>query len=241
MKKLVRVLGHRRTLVFLDFEGTQQSHEMIAFAAIKAELRDDLSIKKTYKGIHHLVRPKKEVGRYVTKLTNITEIDVVDKGLPFAKALLRLRNYVGKNFQKSVFVVFGNHDVRILNQSLHYSPDGDTDIVKTITKNALDFSTFLSEFVKDDKGNPLSLINNLAVFKESFVGNHHHPLDDTKNLVLLYRLVLAKKDIILEEYLKVLMHLRHVPEPVKVIIQQLLKDEPVTKTSFMATIKEYIG
>jgi inhibitor of KinA sporulation pathway (predicted exonuclease) len=241
MKKLARVLAHRRTLVFLDFEGTQQSHEMIAFAAIKTELNEDFTIKKSYKGIHHLVRPKKEVGLYVTKLTKITEIDVVDKGISFAKAMLKLRNYVGKSFNKSAFIIFGNHDVRILNQSFHHSPDADETIVKTITKNAIDFSMFLSEFIKDDKGNPLSLINNLAVFNVPFKGDHHHPLDDTKNLLNLYRQVISHKEIIIESYIKSMSHLRHVPEPVKIIIEKILKDEPVTKETFILTIKEYIG
>lgn len=241
MKKLARLIAHRRTLVFLDFEGTQQSHEMIAFAAIKVEIRDDLTVKKSYKGIHHLVRPKKEVGRYVTKLTNISETDVVDKGISFAKAILKLRNYVGKHFTKSLFIVFGNHDVRILNQSLHYSPDADEDIIKTITKNILDFSQFISEFVKDDKGNPLSLINNLAFFQANFNGQHHHPLDDTKNLVTLYQLVLSKKELLLASYLKVLANLRHVPEPIRLLIQQLMQDQTVDKASFLKTIQEYIG
>lgn len=241
MKKLARIIAHRRTLVFLDFEGTQQSHEMIAIAAVKVEIRDDLTIKKSYKGMHHLVRPKKEVGRYVTKLTNITEVDVVDKGISFAKAMEKLRHYVGKNFEKSLFIVFGNHDIRILNQSFHYSPDANEATIKTVTKNSLDFSQFLSEFIKDDKGNPLSLINNLAVFQEPFRGQHHQPLDDTKNLVLLYQLVLSKKEILLDAYVKVLSQLRHVPEPIKVMIQQLLNDQVLTKADFLLAIKDYLG
>ena len=50
MKKLARLIGHHRTLVFLDLEGTQQSHELIALAAIKADLNEDLTIKKLTKG-----------------------------------------------------------------------------------------------------------------------------------------------------------------------------------------------
>ena len=241
MKKLARLIGHHRTLVFLDLEGTQQSHELIALAAIKADLNEDLTIKKTYKGITHLVRPKKEVGRYVTKLTNITEVDVVDKGISYAKSMMTLRNYVGKNFKKASFVVFGNHDARILHQSFHHSPDADETIVKTVTQHLIDYSSFIGEFIKDQNGNPLSLINNLLVFKENFQGEHHQPLDDAKNLMLLYRRVLEQQPIILEEYLKVFKQLRHVPEPVKQLLQKILNDQPVDKPMLIGLVKEYLG
>jgi inhibitor of KinA sporulation pathway (predicted exonuclease) len=241
MKKLARLLAHRRTLVFLDFEGTQQSHEMIAIAAIKAEIKDDFTIKKTYKGMHHLVRPKHEVGRYVSQLTKITEVDVVDKGISFAKAMEKLRQYVGRSFQKTAFVIFGNHDLRILNQSLNHSPDATEDIVKTITKNSLDYSLFLSEFVKDLQGNPLSLVNNLLMFNTPFDGVNHHPLDDAKNLMKLYRLVLENKPILIQQYVQVLTRMRHVPEPVKMVIQHLLNHHTIDETLFMKWIKEYIG
>jgi len=241
MKKLAKLLAHRRTVVFLDLEGTQQSHELIAIAAIKADLNEDLTIKKSYKGMFHLVRPKKEVGRFVTQLTNITEVDVVDKGISYAKAMLALRNYVGKNFKKTVFFVFGNHDSRIFHQSFHYSPDADETIVKNVTHNLIDFSSFLGEFIKDQNGNPLSLINNLLVFKEPFQGVHHQPLDDAKNLMNLYRKVLERKDILLEEYIKVFQLLRHIPEPLKHMIQLIMKDQTVNKDQFISHLKEYIG
>ncbi len=241
MKKLARLIGHRRTLVFLDLEGTQQSHELIAIAAIKAEINDDLTIKKTYKGIHHIVRPKKEVGKFVTQLTKITEVDVVDKGISFAKAMMLLRNYLGKNFKKAAFIVFGNHDARILHQSFHHSPDALETTVKTVTGNLIDYSMFLSEFIKDQNGNPLSLINNLLVFKEQFQGEHHQPLDDAKNLMLLYRRVLENKETIMSEYLKVFKQFRHLPEPVKIIIQQLLDDKVVEKKDLLQVVKDYLG
>lgn len=241
MKKLARLLANRKTVVFMDLEGTQQSHELIAFAAIKADLNHDLTIKKTYKGIFHYVRPKKEVGKYVTQLTKITEIDVVDKGISYAKAIQKLRTYVGHKFNQCAFIVFGNHDARILHQSFHYSPDADEASVKTITRQLIDYSLFLGEFIKDANGNPLSLINNLLVFNQPFVGDHHQPLDDAKNLMILYRKVLENKDIVLTSYLKVLLQLRHLPEPVKQVIQTLLKNETMDQPKFIQHVKDYLG
>jgi hypothetical protein len=100
---------------------------------------------------------------------------------------------------------------------------------------------FLSEFIKDQNGNPLSLINNLLVFKEQFQGEHHQPLDDAKNLMLLYRRVLENKETIMSEYLKIFKQFRHLPEPVKIIIQQLLEDKIVEKKDLMQAVKDYLG
>jgi hypothetical protein len=79
------------------------------------------------------------------------------------------------------------------------------------------------------------------VFKENFQGEHHQPLDDAKNLMLLYRRVLEQQPIILEEYLKVFKQLRHVPEPVKQLLQKILNDQPVDKTMLIGLVKEYLG
>jgi inhibitor of KinA sporulation pathway (predicted exonuclease) len=175
------------------------------------------------------------------KVFKINGVDVVDKGISFAKAMMVLRNYLGKNFKKAAFIVFGNHDARILHQSFHHSPDALETTVKTVTGNLIDYSMFLSEFIKDQNGNPLSLINNLLVFKEPFQGEHHQPLDDAKNLMLLYRRVLENKETIMSEYLKIFKQFRHLPEPVKIIIQQLLDDKTVEKKDLMQAVKDYLG
>jgi hypothetical protein len=59
--------------------------------------------------------------------------------------------------------------------------------------------------------------------------------------MLLYRKVLERKDIILEEYIKVFQLLRHVPEPVKQMIQLILKEQPINKDVFISQIKDYLG
>ena len=59
--------------------------------------------------------------------------------------------------------------------------------------------------------------------------------------MLLYRRVLEQQPIILEEYLKVFKQLRHVPEPVKQLLQKILNDQPVDKTMLIGLVKEYLG
>lgn len=46
MKALNKHLNNVKTLCFLDLEGTQFSHEMIAIGAVKVSIRKDGSVKR---------------------------------------------------------------------------------------------------------------------------------------------------------------------------------------------------
>ena len=46
MQALEKILKGRKSLCFIDLEGTQFSHEMIAIGAVKVDVRRDGSIKK---------------------------------------------------------------------------------------------------------------------------------------------------------------------------------------------------
>jgi inhibitor of KinA sporulation pathway (predicted exonuclease) len=240
IKKLSQHIHHFRHLVFLDFEGTQHSHEMIAFGAVKADISDDYTIKKTYKGIHRYVLSKEPIGTYVTKLTNITPALLEEKGITYKQALVSLKNYVGNKLHETIFIVFGNHDLRILNQSLVHSKDADEAFVKIITKNSFDYSRFIAEFLKDEKGNPLSLMNNLLAFQHTFKGTQHHPLDDAKNLLTLYKLAIEKPDIVFDRYSLVLKQNHHLPPPIRVVLQKIMNHEAVNHQTFITAIKDYL-
>jgi inhibitor of KinA sporulation pathway (predicted exonuclease) len=240
IKKLSQHIHHFRHLVFLDFEGTQHSHEMIAFGAVKVDIADDFTVKKTYKGIHRYVLSKEPIGSYVTKLTQITPSMLEEHGVSYKQALVSLKNYVGNKLNQTVFIVFGNHDLRILNQSLVYSKDADEGFVKIITKHSFDFSRFIAEFLKDEKGNPLSLVNNLIAFNHTFKGTQHHPLDDAKNLLALYKLALERPDIIFDRYSLVLKQNHHLPTPIRVVLQKIINNEIVNQQTFMTAIKDYL-
>jgi inhibitor of KinA sporulation pathway (predicted exonuclease) len=240
IKKLSQHIHHFRHLVFLDFEGTQHSHEMIAFGAVKVDLEDSYKVKKTYKGIHRYVLAKEPIGSYVTKLTSITQSTLNDKGISYKQAIQSLKNYVGNKLHETIFVIFGNHDLRILNQSLVYSPDADESFIKLVTKHAFDYSRFIAEFIKDEKGNPLSLINNLLAFNHTFKGTLHSPLDDAKNLLSLYKLVLEHPEIIFDRYSQVLKQNHHLPVPIKTLLTKILNNESVDNQTFIHAIKDYL-
>ena len=133
---------------------------------------------------------------------------------------------------------FGNHDMVIFHRSLEENEDASEVIVKYINKNNIDFSAFLSPYVQDLNGNPLSLANYLKVFGVQFEGRAHDALADAYNLMDLYKAVLEKPNVLIEEYAKTLTHYHHAPLPVAKIIKKLTEGESVTPEDWDIAIAE---
>lgn len=237
MKALEKILKGRKSLCFIDLEGTQFSHEMIAIGAVKVDIRKDGSIKKIHRGYCTLVRPKSRIGKVVTDLTGITEKDVKEKGVPFRVAIQNLKKYMGLYFSKCLFVAFGNHDFRIMAQSLAHNLDVNKDDIETIIKHQFDLAEFMSTYVKDENNNNLSLANFLKVFNVNFKGKQHNALDDTLNLVYLYDAFLKNQEIVVNEYRKTLGMYRHLPEPIHLAIDKLSKKENVSAEEFESYVR----
>lgn len=238
MKKLERLLKNHKHLVFLDFEGTQYSHEMIAIGAVACSLDRHGKIAKMKKPFKIYVKAKNKIGKYVVELTGITEERLQNEGVAFGVAMEELKKYVGLSFKKASFITFGNHDLRILNQSIAYSLTFPKEICSTIQKNYLDYSAFLSEYIKDDKGNPLSLVHYCEYFGVKEAGVAHDPEIDAINLANLYNAFLENKDLVLEGYKKVLSKSHHFPEPVVYAINKLAAGEDVSAAEFEQRLKD---
>lgn len=240
MKKLDRLLKNHKYVAFLDFEGTQFTSEMIAIGAVVCSLDKNGQIKKMKKPFKIYVKAKNKIGKYVIQLTGITEEKLANEGVPFSKAMTELKKYIGLNFKKCSFITFGNNDMRILNQSISYSLDYPKEICSQIQKNYVDYSVFISEFIKDDKGNPMSLVHYCEYFNVPEAGTAHDPEIDAINLANLYNAFLTKKDLVLDGYKKTVSKAKHLPDPVKVIVQKLANGEDVKSEEFEEQLKEYI-
>jgi DNA polymerase III epsilon subunit-like protein len=238
MKELEKHIQHRRSLCFLDLEGTQFSHEMIALGAVKVDLRRDMTIKKYHQGYYSLVKAKNKIGKVVTDLTGITEDMVKKDGKSFRVVVKELKEYLGKDFSKTLFVTFGSHDLRILSQSLAYNLDASKDDVYIMIKHAFDLSDFISTFVKDDNNNTYSLSNMLKVFGVDFKGTQHDAYADALNLAYLYEAMLEHRDVMKNEYLKVLNKYKHLPEPIHQIVVKLTSGESVTPEDFAKLVED---
>ena len=232
MKALDKHLNYVKTLCFLDLEGTQFSHEMIALGAVKVSIRKDGTIRKIHRGIYTLVKAKNKVGSVVTDLTGITDAQLKKDGISFRQTIDMLKKYMGRDYSKCKYVTFGSHDIRIISQSQAYNLDVKKEDVQILIKHNFDLSEFLSTYVKDENNNNYSLANFLKVFHLEFKGTQHNALMDAVNLAYLYDAFLKNKDIVKEEYIKVLAKMRHLPDPVHDVLQQLVEKKNVSYDDF---------
>lgn len=241
MQKVDKVLKGHHYICFLDFEGTQFSHEMIALGAVLATLDRKGNIKRLKQSLKLYVRPKNKVGGYVTNLTGITDEKVKKDGVGFYKAMSELRNYCGSAFKKCSFMTFGNHDMRILNQSVSYNLDVPKEVVDQIRKNYIDFTTIIGEFIRDDNGNPYSLVNYCKLFNVKEEGEAHQPDVDAINLAHLYHAFINNSELVLKEYLKVLAMQHHLPLPIKKATEALAAGNDFSAEEFLEIAKECIS
>ena len=228
MRDLRNIIGKRRTLVFIDLEGTQFSHEMIALGGIKVDLNKNGDIKKIHKGFYRLVLPKNKVGKVVVELTGLTDEMLKKDGIRFRAAIQEFKKYVGKDFNNTLYIAYGNHDARILAQSLIYNLDAPSEDVKIMIKHFFDFSDYIARYVRDDNYNTYSLSNMLKLFGVDFEGEKHNALADTLNLVKLFDVVQKRKDIIQTEYVKTISKAHGLNGPLSALVKRILVDKKTT-------------
>ena len=97
MRQINKIVKSYKHLVFLDFEGTQYSHEIIAIGATVASIKSNGHIKKYYASFKRYVKPKNPIGNFVTKLTGITEDKIKSDGIRFSVMLEDFKNILVVN------------------------------------------------------------------------------------------------------------------------------------------------
>lgn len=100
MKSLVKAINKRKHILFIDLEGTQFSHEMIALGAVKVDLDYKFRVKKIYKGIKFYVKSVGPIGHFVQDLTGITPELLSSDGLPLKLLLSKSKNIVACHLRK---------------------------------------------------------------------------------------------------------------------------------------------
>jgi len=236
MKEMNSLLNDFKDIVFIDFEGSEFSQEIIAIGAIRCELDSKGMIKKEYKPFSAYIKIKDKVGQFIEKLTGINDELLNKKGIPFSLALDKLENYVSINSTK--FIHYGSFDMHMLHNSLKTSAIAYNEFAARIMKNSIDYERFLKRFVRSNKNSTLSLVDALKVFECNVISEIHNPVNDSINLMSLYNAVLTKKNILKREYIKTLKMVTSTPSPYKKIINLLEKNKSVTYDDYIRFIEE---
>ncbi len=236
MKEINRILNSFKSIVFIDFEGSQYGQEIIAIGAIKVDLDNKNLIKKTYNPFKCYIKIDEDVGDFITNLTGISNELLNKKGLSFNLAIKKLESYVGKDSVK--FFHYGNFDVHLLHNSRNKNKLNENEFIARILNNSIDFSKVLSHYVKSEKNTPLSLVDALRIFQTNIDQNLHDPETDAINLMHLYQSFLKKHTILKNEYIKVLKNSPSLANPFKKIIKKLESEQKVTYKDFISYIEE---
>jgi len=242
MKALNKHLNNVKTLCFLDLEGTQFSHEIIAIGAVKVNVNSNGKVNRIShpKKFKCYVKCLGQIGRFVQNMCNIDETLLKEQGLTLEEAFNKFKAFVKVPLESCSYIVFGSNDTKMILDSINYSKPSNENIGFTIVKNHIDYLQFISQYIKDEKGNNYSLVNYLKVFGIEPYGVSHDPLNDAYDLMNLYKAVDKKKDIVLKEYLKVLQKQKVFPAPVKKIIASLIAGEDVKSSRFIDECKAFL-
>ncbi len=241
MKALAKKLRDSKSLVFIDLEGTQISHEAIEIGAWKVYLKDDLTVKKIFRPFRTFVKPKNKVGPVVTEMTGITDELLEEEGVSFRLAQQGFRKYVGGDWYRSLFVAYGSQDIVMLKNSVEHNPDAFVEDVRFMSHHYFDFADFLSSFVKDDKGNVLSLTHACEMLNAPMSGKSHNALSDARNLISLYSAFLEQKNLIEERYLMILSKGGVASPSLKRAASALASGKDVSAQDFREWIREELS
>lgn len=224
--------------MFLDFEATETSQEIISIGAIKAELDNKKHIKSYDDGFQCYIKTSTIITPIIENITGITNKLLDEKGIPFPLAISKLENYIGQNLNQTHFMTFGNYDMRLLHvNSVKYNLKENNLILHIFRKNT-DFSQVIHQFMRNENNQTLSLVNSLKIFNLRPAKPLHNSLSDAKSLMFLYEAFLSNKKIIRNEYLKVIKNAPHLPNPVRKLINKVVEDEQATLDDLFQYIDE---
>jgi hypothetical protein len=240
MELITKALKKKRNLCFLDFEGTQFSHEIIAIGAVKASCDEKGNILGDIQEYKRYVKPVGAIGKIVTNLTSIDLNLLKEQGITIEEMFDEFKAFIGDDFNNYAFITFGSNDDKMILSSINIMEPSNKEIGYSVCKNTVDFLPLISQFVKDKNGNNYSLTNYLALFNKEPHGKSHDPLNDAYDLMNLYKALNEAKDIVLKEYKHVLKISSSLPKPVRAILNKLLAGENVTPEDFDNEVKDYL-
>lgn len=235
MKQIDKLINGYKNIVFLDFEGSQYSQEIIAIGAVKCTLDAKNNIKEVSKGFKVYCKINSQVGKIVTELTGITNELLSNEGLSFEDAIKKFEKYVGKEDTK--FIQYGNFDMHLLHNSQVLNNLEDNEFIQRIFRNNIDLGGLIAQYIRKDKGHMISLIDACKIFNLNVEGEEHDPLSDAINLKNVYEAFLKEKGILRKEYLNHIANSNY-PNPIRKVLKKLMSDQKVTLKDLETYIDE---
>lgn len=243
MELLKKYIGENtENILFLDIEGTQIKHEVIAIGAVLTAVDENLCPVGETTTFKCFVKPNSKVGNLVTMITGINEEILELEAIDFVEALHKLSVFLGNKTKNLKILTYGNQDKVMMKNSFRVFDD-HTQFTKSfmafIERNIVDISPFFARYINGNKSSLISLINLRNFFKLEPAGQSHDPLVDSLDLFNIYNLVSKNPSLIIDSYEQMLLNSDILPKPVKKLVISLYRGETVTKEDFLKNISEF--
>lgn len=244
MKILKNLLEDCKHLLFIDFEGTQMSHEVIAIGALICDCDSSYIPSNEYKTFKCYVKANAPIGYIIETMTGITQSKLDDEGLTFEDAMLKLNLFIANKTDKLKVVTYGNQDVRMLMTTLSKVNNPSPflkEFCNFLAKNTLDFGTFISKYIRGKKNEFISLIHLRDFLKIAPSGTSHDPLVDSMDLYNIFKTITSHKEILIEAYTSLLVNSNLVPASIKNLIVDLVNGKTVSPEDFKLALEIYFS
>lgn len=244
MKLLKTILKGSKNLLFIDFEGTQFSHEIIAIGAVLVKCDDECVPCCPPKTFKCYIKSKAKIGSLVTNMTGIDKGLLESEGISFADSMEKLNDFIGEDSKDLKVLTYGNQDMRMLMSSLRHTHDSENaeflkSFVTYLKRNTVDMGAFFSRYIRGKKNELISLIKLRDYFNIPASGNSHDPLVDSLDLYHIYLAFTTDKKLIISSYKRILRVSNIVPDPIKHIVVALLNEKTVTPEDFDKLLEKY--
>ncbi len=244
MKLLKSLLEDANHLLFLDFEGTQYTHEVIAVGAVLVTCDANyvpIGEPSTFKCY---VKANAPIGPVVVTMTGISEELLKEQGISFSQFLSDLNHFLSNNCSRLKVLTYGDQDKRMLFNSfkqIDKPSKFQTDFVNYLGRNTVDLGAFISKYLRGKKSEYISLIHLRELLKIPPSGTSHDPLVDALDLYHIFQVLVSKKEVLIESYKSLLKTSNLLPPPVKKLIIDLDNDANLTKQDLINALEVYFS
>lgn len=242
MKLLKQIIEDCDHLLFIDLEGTQFSHEVIAIGALIVDCDEKGAPVGEAKTFKCYVKAEASIGSVVTAMTGIDNEKLEKEGIPFQEAMAELNDFIGNKTNNLKVLTYGNQDKHMLSCSFRLVEKPTpflTSFVNFLIRNNIDVGSFFSRYIRGKKNELVSLTHMREFFSIAPSGDAHDPLVDTIDLYHIYQAFSADKGRIISAYKKLLKNSNIVPQPIKTLICNLVKGQSVTPEDLDKLLEVY--
>ena len=199
---LSHTLKDGNLIVFFDMEATQFSHKAIALGLIAYEKKPgdllfDMEKKIEY---HSYIKQSDDIGPVVEEMTGITKDVLAKEGKDFHTVVLEITKLLRP--YKKKYVSYGSMDIKILGCSINPKDETEENFYRNITKNYLDFHTYISRRICNEKGQSYSIASLMNLYGIENEGRYHDPLTDAVDLMKIYQAYITNIDRDIQLYLE---------------------------------------